>query len=100
MENWYLALLAKPTKAFVRDEDGLIHLGTLHAFQGNALVAHVFAWQAKLIHFIEQKIVASEIVIGWIVGIASQITEVLHQHKSRVVLLAENAVTINDALER
>ena len=39
---------------------------------------------AKLVQFVQPEIVAVEIVVWWISGIAAQVAEILHQHKGTI----------------
>src|SRR5207249_9560498 len=68
------SLRAKPSLILIRSDEGLDHFGMREvAVEGVQLV--------------EPEVIAVEVRVGGVVGIAAQITEVLHQHEGAVELL-------------
>src|SRR6266566_1077747 len=82
-----------------RFDEGTDHLGLLGALLRLRIVTHVFARLTDRVEFRQPEIVAGEIIIGRIVGITSQITKVLHEHKRIVIELVKDRSAFNHTLQ-
>src|ERR1051325_8675176 len=75
----------KALAVLVRLDEGTHHLRALHASLRLRVVTHVFALLTHPVELREPELVAREVVVRRVVGVAPQVAEVLHQHEGAVV---------------
>ena len=51
---------------------------------------------AKLVQFVQPKVITVEVLVRHIVRVATQVTVILHQHERRVISLTDKGLTFDD----